>query len=340
VTGVFEEFSDPRLVAVYDSWDPHRADIPFFVDLALHTDTQSVLDLGCGTGQLATELALRGHDVTGVDPSQIMLDVARTRPGGDLVRWIEGDATCLGVAEYDLAVLSGHVVQIITDDRTLQATFAAVRRALKPGGRLAFDSRNPAARCWTQWTPEASRRTLAGGVDVWFQDTVADGDRVSYEIHYLFPTGEELVSHNELRFRSYAWFRRAVADAGFAVDPMDFDEPDLVFLATATVELHIVDLHVRGSSDGGYHATVVYESGEERVPWAYPMHPRQLLWPLLQLKVPVELIYRELGGLDPDWDPHAEVLRRSETDMADWRLRDQARREQRKREFRARRRDS
>lgn len=66
---MFEEFVDPRLVAVYDSWDPVRSDIPFYVDLASQLSAKSIVDLGCGTGQLAIELARRGHHVTGVDPS-------------------------------------------------------------------------------------------------------------------------------------------------------------------------------------------------------------------------------------------------------------------------------
>jgi SAM-dependent methyltransferase len=228
----FEEFTDPRLVAVYDSWDPVRLDHSFYRDLAMTMPAESVVDIGCGTGQLAVELARRGLQVTGVDPSPAMLAVARRREGGDLVRWIDGDASCLGAGEYDLAVMSGHVVQVITDDRELTATFAAIHQALRPGGRLAFESRNPAARAWTRWNPDDSRHTIAGGVEVWLQDTQARGDLVASTIHYRFPTGEELVSHNELRFRSYGWLARALADAGFQVDPIDHDAADLIFMAS------------------------------------------------------------------------------------------------------------
>jgi SAM-dependent methyltransferase len=231
--GGFEEFTDPRLVALYDSWDPGRLDHSIYRDLAAASSAESVVDIGCGTGQLAVELASRGHRVTGVDPSPEMLAVARGREGGELVRWIHGDASCLGAGEYDLAVMSGHVVQVITDDRMLLRSFAAIRRALRPGGRLAFDSRNPAAHAWTRWTPEQSRRMLAGGVEAWFQNTVVHGDLVTSEICYRFPTGEELASHGQLRFRSYAWLSRALVDAGFQVDPVDHDAPDLVFTCSA-----------------------------------------------------------------------------------------------------------
>ena len=60
-------------------------------------------------------------------------------------------------AEYDLAIMTGHVAQVITDDQRWRETLAATYRALRPGGRVAFESRNPSAREWTTWTPEASR---------------------------------------------------------------------------------------------------------------------------------------------------------------------------------------
>jgi len=134
------EFTDSRLVALYDSWEPVRSDHAFYRHLATMMQAQTIVDIGCGTGKLAVELARQGHQVTGVDPSPAMLTMGRRRDGGELVRWIEGDATVLGEGEYDLAVMAGDVVPVITDNRELVATFAAIRRALRPEGRLAFDS--------------------------------------------------------------------------------------------------------------------------------------------------------------------------------------------------------
>jgi len=158
----FEEFSDPRLVTLYDWWDPFRTDIGFYLDLAAPRPGSVILDVGCGTGLLATQLAQRGHAVTGVDPAPAMLGVARRRPGGDLVRWIEGDASCLEETGADLTLMTGHVAQIISDDGEWHATLAAIHRALRPGGRLAFESRNPRAQGWLRWTPEGRRPQIRG----------------------------------------------------------------------------------------------------------------------------------------------------------------------------------
>ena len=97
----FEEYTDPRLVALYDLWGPFREDTGFYVGLATELSASSIIDLGCGTGLLACELAGRGHQVTGVDPSPAMLEVARRRPGGELVRWVQGDASRLGQDRAD-----------------------------------------------------------------------------------------------------------------------------------------------------------------------------------------------------------------------------------------------
>jgi SAM-dependent methyltransferase len=245
----WEEFNDPRLVALYNLWGPSRPDLEFYLRLAAELSASSVADIGCGTGLLACELARRGHQMTGVDPSPVMLDVARRRPGGRRVRWIEGDASLLEEARYDLAVMSGHVAQVIADDQRWQETLAATHRALRPGGRVAFESRNPSAREWAAWTPQASRRQLRhpalGPVEVWQQVLAVQGDLVTSEIHYRFPDGEELVSTSELRFRTQAELTRSLTDAGFSVEqlagdwdrrPVEPDSPELIFVAARGVD--------------------------------------------------------------------------------------------------------
>lgn len=100
-----------------------------------------------------SELAKRGHRVIGVEPSGAMLALARCRRCGEQVEWIEGDALRLGEiggeVGADLAIMPGHVARIIRDDEVWPATLAAVREALGPDGRVAFESRNALAREWT-----------------------------------------------------------------------------------------------------------------------------------------------------------------------------------------------
>src|SRR3546814_10383004 len=86
------------------------ADFDFCRRLA--AEAKSVLDLGCGTGELAVALS-EGCDVVGVDPAPAMIEVARRRPGGDRVTWIEADARDLRLGRrFDLVLLTGHAFQV------------------------------------------------------------------------------------------------------------------------------------------------------------------------------------------------------------------------------------
>ncbi len=243
--GTFGEYGDPRLVAVYDTVNPFAAGTAFYIRLAAVLSASSIIDIGCGTGLLTCELARRGYRMTGVDPSGAMLDVARHRPGGERVRWIEGDASQLDEADADLAIMTGHVAQAIADDQSWHATLVATRAALRPGGRVAFESRNPGPRPWAAWTPQASRRRIDdaahGPIEVWCQLVEVHDERVRFECHYRFASaGEELVSADELRFRTQPELTQSLTDAGFAVEHVfgDWDrEPvaagsrELIFVA-------------------------------------------------------------------------------------------------------------
>ncbi len=248
----FEEFHDPRLVTLSLTLDEGRGDLAFYLDLASRLQAQvdhplQVVDLGCGTGELAVALAERGCAVTGVEPAPAMVATARQRPGTGRVRWVEGDASALGreMGGADLVTMTGHVAQVISDEAAWRATLASVSRILHRDGRLAFESRNPAARAWEHWTPERTRErvsaTALGAVSWWWEVVRVDGELVTTEIHYVVhATGEELVSRNLLRFRPWDALSGALTEAGLEVEqvfgdwsraPFAADSPEFVVLA-------------------------------------------------------------------------------------------------------------
>jgi SAM-dependent methyltransferase len=215
------QYGHPRLVPLYDRLNPAGADTDFYLRVAGDTPLR-ILDLGCGTGLLATTLAARGHAVTGLDPAPAMLALARQRPGGSQVRWIEGDARhadarhAVGGAAFDLVVMTGHVFQVFLTDADIQAVLANARQHLRPGGRLAFDSRNPLTRPWENWTPERSRRRLDDAkVEVEHRLLALDGDLVDFQTRYRFDDGETLATTSRLRFLGQAAIAAQLAAAGF-----------------------------------------------------------------------------------------------------------------------------
>jgi SAM-dependent methyltransferase len=162
-------YHDPDLVQFYDIENEGGADFAFCLELA--RAARSVLDLGCGTGQLAAALS-DGRHVTGVDPAGAMLDVARRRPGGAAAEWVEADARSLRLdRRYDLVVLTGHAFQVFLTRDDQLAVLRTIAHHLTANGRFVFDTRNPAAREWEQWLPETSHRNLDhpthGRIEAW-----------------------------------------------------------------------------------------------------------------------------------------------------------------------------
>lgn len=236
-------FEDPRLAAVYDALDPDRSDLEPYLAMLEERAVRSVLDLGCGTGVFALLLAARGVRVTGVDPARASLDVARTKPGSDRVRWIHGDASAIPPnLVVDAVTMTANVAQELVTDAAWHEALAAAHRVLRPGGWLVFESRDPAYRAWEAWTEEATRTTTevpgVGPVTDWVQvvDVVDDGVLVTFESPNIFERdGTVIVSRSTLRFRSRAAIESSLADAGFSVDDVR-DAPDrpgreLVFVA-------------------------------------------------------------------------------------------------------------
>ncbi|MEV0808860.1 class I SAM-dependent methyltransferase [Micromonospora sp. NPDC050200] len=215
------EFNDPRLVAVYDAECPWGRDDDFFLAEVGEAAEARVLDFGCGTGRLALALAAAGHTVTGVDPARASLEAARAKPGADRVTWVEGGWEVLPTGPYDVALMTSHVAQFVVDDEEWRQVLAALRRALRTGGRLLFDSRDPADRRWERWNPVDSRRSVhlpAGPVVLTWTDVTAVRDGVvHFTRHYRFGD-DELRGEAMLRFRTEQELRGCLDEAGFRVE--------------------------------------------------------------------------------------------------------------------------
>jgi SAM-dependent methyltransferase len=216
------EFRHPRLVEVYDAECPWGPDDDLFRSIVGETPLARVVDLGCGTGRLTVALAEAGHAVTGVDPAAPSLERARTKDGAEAVAWVHGTSADLPTAAFDVAVMTSHVAQFFVGDDEWEAVLDDLARAVVPGGRLVFDSRDPDGRAWERWNPADSARIVdlpdGSRVDVTTEVTAVEGQVVAFTHSYRFADGEVLTSEARLRFRPLHELRSTLAAAGFAVE--------------------------------------------------------------------------------------------------------------------------
>lgn len=239
---------DPRLVQLYDDDNPDGPDHDYFRALADHLEARTIVDLGCGTGILTVTFAQAGRAVVGIDPSANMLAFARSRPGAESVTWRLGTSGAIGKAEADLVVMSGNVAQHLTGAVWHEA-LRDICRGLRPGGVLAFESRNPGARAWEAWTREEtfrSRTTPLGHLAEWYEVTSAtDSGEVTFSSHTLLTVpgasaAERITEESTITFRSRDTVLADLAAAGFATaepwggwrrQPLQATSPLMVFEA-------------------------------------------------------------------------------------------------------------
>lgn len=207
--------------AAYDELNADDDDYRFYADLADVLAAQHVLDLGCGTGTLARLVAAAGRTVIAMDPDVEMLRVARSRPGADAVDWRLGYSDSADPGWADLAVMSGHVAQVFVEDAAWAAVLDDLHRALRPGGTLAFESRNPDARGWERWTRADTLRTVGtpdGPMEFWHETLAVALPHVTYATYDRnLATGVENHDSEILAFRDMAALRSSLDRAGFEV---------------------------------------------------------------------------------------------------------------------------
>ncbi|MEW5808673.1 MAG: class I SAM-dependent methyltransferase [Actinomycetota bacterium] len=95
----------------------------------------TVVDLACGTGSAAMAADTRGAQVTGVDVTPELIDLARQR--APHINWTVGDAADTGLPSqsFDVAVSSMGIIFVEPDRQVTE-----IVRILKPEGILAFSS--------------------------------------------------------------------------------------------------------------------------------------------------------------------------------------------------------
>jgi SAM-dependent methyltransferase len=221
-----DHYNQPELAELYDDENVWDASANFYRDLARRIGARTLLDIGCGTGTVTRGIAaVIGGPVVGVDPAGPMLQVAQRNTAHEAVEWIEADARNARLGRtFDLIIMTGHAFQGFVTREDQAALLATIAAHLAPDGRFAFDTRNPSAQEWLEWTPDHSRRVVEtkayGAVEIWDEQKMdAKSGILDVVEHYrILKTGQRLRSDFRLRFSPQADLARAIAAAGLAVE--------------------------------------------------------------------------------------------------------------------------
>jgi SAM-dependent methyltransferase len=174
-----------------------RAEVDFALSLLAPAPGALLLDVPCGDGRHARELAKRGFAVTAVDASPAMIAHARADTGADTaVALHELDMRALPWrAELDGAVCLGNSFGYLGDEGDAEF-LAAVRRALRPGARFLLD----AVTLEVLLQALVPRRWYEAGGILFLSEVEYDAVAGVVRSDYTFVRGEE-------RERRTAWVR-------------------------------------------------------------------------------------------------------------------------------------
>jgi SAM-dependent methyltransferase len=123
----------------------YEADLALWRELA-HDASGPVLDVGCGTGRVALELAAYGHEVTGLDSdTELLTELARRARGHGLrVDTVCADARSFSLpARFALVIAPMQVFQLLGGSEGRRAALARMREHVEPGGRAAVALADP-----------------------------------------------------------------------------------------------------------------------------------------------------------------------------------------------------
>jgi SAM-dependent methyltransferase len=232
----YADVEDARLYDVQNPWGPGDE---FY--LSLVRAAGDVLDVGCGTGTLLKRARRDGHPgrLVGLDPGAGMLAVARTEPS---IEWVDGVLRPGAYdAEFDLVTMTGHAFQELRTDEDLLDTLRGMRDAVRPDGRIAFETRNPEARAWESWDGASFELPYQGQqLTVRYEVRKVEGDLVTFAEITDGGQWREQVDEGTLRFLTRLDLDRFLAVAGLQVEayhgdwdggPLTEDSEEIICLA-------------------------------------------------------------------------------------------------------------
>jgi hypothetical protein len=138
--------------------------------------------------------------------------------------------------------MTGHAFQVLLEDADILATFSVMRKHLRPGGLVVFESRNPVINWAREWDYDVVLELPGSIVHESRRFLAMEDDRMTFELLYQFPD-ETLTSESELRFLSRNEVEKRLVTSALGVekvlgdwDGKTFDEwssSEMIFMVRA-----------------------------------------------------------------------------------------------------------
>ncbi len=231
-----EHYINPKLAQIYDLDSPWSQDRDFYLSLAGESPKR-ILDLGCGTGLLCDAYAAKGHNVTGADPTEAMLSIARQKKHAAEITWVQSKAQDFKSEHlFDLIIMTGHAFQVLLEDRDVESVFRTMKKHSKHEGLIVFESRNPNIDWKSRWDYDLELNTPYGFVQESRRFIDLVNDKMTFSLNYKF-ANEMLTSQSVLRFWTKEQIEMHLSKAGLIVDTMYGDWDQTPFSAKHSEEM-------------------------------------------------------------------------------------------------------
>lgn len=183
-----------------------------------------ILDLACGTGNSAAPLLMRGYEVTGVDASEAMLEVARrNHPQAD---WLHGEFTSFSApGRFSLVQSVFDALNNLLAPEQMLSTLRRVHAHLEPGGIFMFDI-NTSHGLRDLWEGGFVQGWLGSDWYGWTHSWDGASMIATIEAGFLIDSQEWLEVHRERAYEQDE-IRTLLDKAGFRdVEIIDFPDGD------------------------------------------------------------------------------------------------------------------
>ena len=137
MTKLYTEYAD-LYHKMYQGFIDYEEEYQFYKELLDKHTARNILEIGCGTGQLAKRFLKDGYTYTGIDVSMPMLEYARKELPAHHFHQMDMRDIKLPTL-FDGVIITARSISYILTNKDVLATFKSIKKVLQNGGVLIFD---------------------------------------------------------------------------------------------------------------------------------------------------------------------------------------------------------